>query len=84
MTARTSRSELDSESAFSEVLDGAGIIGDSIGAADSQPLTTTGTTPGAPRFITGTPSTGAAAPITLDNIYNNGVELVRGIQYDGV
>ena len=61
MAAHTSRSEPASELDSSEVMDGAGIIGDSIGVADSQLLTTAGTTPGAPRFIIGTPSTEAAA-----------------------
>jgi hypothetical protein len=34
-------------------LDGAGVIGDSIGVADTQCTTMAGTTPGAERFITG-------------------------------
>jgi len=49
------------ELASSVVLDGAGLIGDSIGITDTQFLTTTGTTPGAPRFTTGTISTEEAA-----------------------
>jgi hypothetical protein len=57
LTARTSRSESASESASSEVLDGDGLIGDSIGVAISRLLGAEGTTPGAARFITGTPST---------------------------
>jgi len=57
LAARTFRSEWATESASSEVLDGAGLIGDSIGVADSQHLTTTGTTPGATRFITVAAST---------------------------
>ena len=57
LAARTSRSESASESAGSEVLDGAGVIGDSIGITDTQCITTAGTTPGAARFITGTIST---------------------------
>jgi len=42
-------------------LDGAGVIGDSIGMADTHSITAAGTTPGAGRFITGTPSTEVAA-----------------------
>ena len=61
MAARTSRSASALESASSEVLDGAGLIGDSIGITDLQLITTAGTTPGAPRFIIGTPSTEAEA-----------------------
>ena len=47
-----------SESVGSVVLDGVGIIGDAIGITDTQSITTTGTTPGPERFITGAPSTG--------------------------
>jgi hypothetical protein len=54
----TFRSELASESVGSEVLDGAGVIGDSIGTTDTQPTITTATTPTATPFITGTISTG--------------------------
>ena len=61
LAARTSRSESASESACSAVLDGAGVIGDSIGMTGTQFITTTGTTPGAARFTTGTISTEAAA-----------------------
>src|ERR1035437_9206404 len=57
MTARTSRSESASETASSAVLDGAGLIGDSIGKTDTQCITTAGTTPGAPRFTTGAVTT---------------------------
>ena len=57
LAARTSRSESASESASSAVLDGAGLIGDSIGITDTQCITTAGTTPGAARFITGAIST---------------------------
>jgi len=57
MTARTYRSGWASESASSEVLDGAGITGDAIGVAVTQPLAVAGTTPGATLSITGTPST---------------------------
>lgn len=60
MKARTSRSELVSESASSEASDGVGAIGDLIGITGTQFMTTTGTTPGAARFITGTTSTAAA------------------------
>jgi len=59
LVARTSRSDSPSESVGSEVLDGAGVIGDSIGVADTHSITAAGTTPGAGRFITGTPSTEA-------------------------
>src|ERR1019366_7641120 len=68
MAARTSHSESASESASSEVLDGAGLIGDSIGITDTQCITTTGTTPGAGRFTTGATSTeveARAAEFTL-------------------
>ena len=57
LAARTSRSESASESAGSEVLDGAGVIGDSIGITATQCITTAGTTPGAERFITEAVST---------------------------
>ena len=50
LAARTSRSESASESASSAVLDGAGVIGDSIGITDTQCITTAGTTPGADTF----------------------------------
>ena len=53
MAARTCRLGWASESASSEVLAGAGIIGDSIGVAVSQPMAAAGTTRGATRFITG-------------------------------
>jgi hypothetical protein len=42
-----------SESAGLEVLDGAGVTGDSTGITTTQCTTTAGTTPGAERFITG-------------------------------
>ena len=58
MTARTSRSDSVSESASSGVLDGAGVIGDSIGITGMQCTTTAGTTRGATRFITGAVSPG--------------------------
>jgi len=61
LAARTSRSEWATELASSGVLDGAGLVGDSIGAADSRLLAAAGTTPGAPRFITGAASTGVGA-----------------------
>ena len=57
MAGRTFHSESASESASSAVLDGAGLIGDSIGITDTQFITTAGTTPGAPRFTTGTITT---------------------------
>src|ERR1035441_6193938 len=61
LAGRTSISEWASESAGSEVLDGAGAIGDSIGVADTQCTTMAGTTPGAERFITGAISPAAEA-----------------------
>jgi len=57
MAARTSPSEWASESATTGVLDGAGIAGDLIGTTDMQLLAAAGITPGATRFITGTPTT---------------------------
>ena len=61
LAAHTSRSESASESASSEVLDGAGTTGDSIGAAVTQLLAAAGTTRGATLFITGAPTTEAGA-----------------------
>jgi hypothetical protein len=55
---RTFPSESASESAGSEALDGAGIIGDAIGTTIMRFITTTGTTPAAGRFTTGTLTTG--------------------------
>ena len=55
LAARTFRSDPASESASSEVLDGAGLIGDSIGVADTQLLAAAGTTHEVTRSITGTP-----------------------------
>src|ERR1019366_980189 len=52
LAARTSISEWASESVGSEALAGAGVIGDSIGVADTQCMAAAGTTPGAERFIT--------------------------------
>src|SRR5271168_836723 len=54
MAARSSSSELDSESGGSAVLDGAGVIGDSTGITTTQFITTTGTTPGPQHSTTGT------------------------------
>src|ERR1039458_3211132 len=56
LAAHTLRSGWVLELASSEVLGGAGIIGDAIGEAVLQLLAGAGTTPGATRFITGTPS----------------------------
>ena len=53
MAAHTSRSESASESASSEVMDGAGATGDMIGTIDTQFMITKGTTRIATRFITG-------------------------------
>jgi hypothetical protein len=50
-----------SELAFSAVLDGAGLSGDSIGITDTQCITTTGTTRGATRSTTVAISTEVAA-----------------------
>jgi hypothetical protein len=58
MTARTSGSAPASESVGSEVMDGAGIIGDAIGMNEAYFTTTTGTTLGVTHSITGTTSTG--------------------------
>jgi hypothetical protein len=57
MAVRISRSESALESASSAVLDGAGLIGDSIGITGTQYITTAGTTPGAPHFTIGAIST---------------------------
>jgi len=53
LAAHTSSSDSASESVGTEVSDGAGVIGDSIGVADTQCSTMAGITPGAERFITG-------------------------------
>jgi hypothetical protein len=58
MTARTSGSAPASQSVGSEVMDGAGIIGDAIGMTEPYFTTTTGTTLGVTHSITGTTSTG--------------------------
>ena len=57
MRAHTSHLESASGSASSAASDGAGPTGDSIGITDTQFSTTTGTTPGAPRFTIGTITT---------------------------
>jgi hypothetical protein len=57
LAARTFRLELASESASSEVLDGAGVIGDSTGTIITSFITTAGTSRGAMCFTTGTIST---------------------------
>ena len=57
LAGRTSRSESASESVGSEVLDGAGAIGDAIGMAVMQLLAAAGITRGATRFITAAPFT---------------------------
>src|SRR5208282_1250898 len=61
LVAPTFRSESVLESASSEVMDGAGAIGDLIGTTITQFTTTTGTTPGATRFTTGAITTAAEA-----------------------
>ena len=58
---RTCRGVAASESAGSEVMDGAGTTGDSIGGADTQCTAAAGTTLGATRSITGAISTGQEA-----------------------
>lgn len=63
MAAHTSRSDPASESVSSAVLDGDGPIGDSIGVADTQYITTTGTTPGATPFTTEATFTEAEARV---------------------
>ncbi len=57
LAVRTSRSDSASASVGMEGLDGAGVIGDSIGIIDTQFMTTTGTTPTATHFTTGTTTT---------------------------
>ena len=57
----TFHSDLASESAGSEVLAGAGDIGDSIGTADIRFMAAAGIFPEAPRFTTGVISTALAA-----------------------
>jgi len=61
LAAPISRSGSVSESVGSEVMDGAGVIGDSIGMAGTQFITTTATIPGATPSITGATTTGAWA-----------------------
>src|ERR1700688_483178 len=63
MTARTSRSDSVSESASSGVLDGAGVIGDSIGITGMRFMAGADTTPAAPRFTTGAISIGVEARV---------------------
>ena len=53
-----------SESVGTEAMDGAGIIGASIGVAGRCSMTTTGSNPVAPRFIAGTPTTGVELSIS--------------------
>src|ERR1700690_4309287 len=57
MAAHIFRSDSASELAFLAVMDGGGLIGDSTGTADTQCITTAGTTPGATRSTTGAIST---------------------------
>src|ERR1035438_5624157 len=57
LAARTSRSEWDSESASTVAMDGAGLIGDSIGTTTLCFITTIPTTPRARRFISRTVTT---------------------------
>ncbi len=58
---RTYRGAAASESAGSAAMDGAGIIGDSIGVAGTRCTAAAGTTPGATHFITGATSTAQEA-----------------------
>ncbi len=66
MAARISHSGSASESVGLEVLDGAGVIGDSTGITDTQCLAAADTSPGAERFITGaiSPEEAYAAELT--------------------
>ena len=61
LKALISRSESVSASAGSAVLDGDGVIGDSIGITTTQSTTTAGTTREAELFITEAVTTGQAA-----------------------
>ena len=79
MAARTSHSESASESASLPVLDGAGLIGDSIGIIDIQFITTTGTSPAAPLFTTGAISTAEmASTVELASAETQGTGLPLG------
>ena len=62
---RTCRGVAASESAGSEVMDGAGTTGDSIGVADTRCTEAAGTTLGATRFITAAISTGQEARVVV-------------------
>jgi len=62
---RTCRGAAASESAGSVAMDGVGIIGDSIGAADTRCTAAAGTTPAATRFITAAISTGPEARVVV-------------------
>jgi Asp-tRNA(Asn)/Glu-tRNA(Gln) amidotransferase C subunit len=64
LVARTFLSDLDSGSAGSAVMDGAGRIGDSIGMAGIQSMAATGTTPRVERSTTETISTMQDADLT--------------------
>ena len=64
LVAHTFLSDLDSGSAGSAVMDGAGRIGDSIGMAGIQSMAATGTTPGVGRSTTETISTMQDADLT--------------------
>jgi hypothetical protein len=77
MAARTSRLDSASESATTADLDGAGTIGDLIGAVDTRCITTTGTTPEATHSTTeaifteeghGVDTTADAAELTSDAV----------------
>lgn len=64
LAGRTSRSDSDLELAGSGALGGAGRIGDSTGAADTQSMVATATTPGVERSTTETISTVQDADLT--------------------
>jgi len=63
MTARISRSEWASASAFLAAMDGGGIVGDSIGTIAMRVTAGAGITPEAARFITATLTTEVEAEI---------------------
>ena len=68
MAVLTFRSESASASASTEDLGGAGTIGDLIGTTTTQFITTTATTPGAPRSTTGTVTTEQEAHTVVSTI----------------
>ena len=73
------RSDSALELAGSAVLDGAGVIGDSIGMTTTQSTTTAGTTRAAERFITETISTGEEASAGVETNVQRGASGNRGV-----